>query len=438
MKKKIFLVALSALALTACTNDEMIEEKQNEIKFAVTTEATTRAGAVATTTNTIDNFKVWAYTSYIAGTSGSWSQDKDIYIKGNKVTKNSNGNWEFEGGSYFWPNSSLNFYAFSPTTYLDNTTLVEEYDAYQITCQTDGNNDLLYATNRYNTLHINRDVVPLNFHHAFAQLIFTATNTNQHLGVEISKIEVAQMYTKGKLNIQTYYSTTPNLDEDNNSTDIDNSYSEWGTWENQNTIGTLAATLQIPENATGINVATRDGGNEHKNRIVWLTANTLTSNDPNHGDDAHTDNKGLYVLPQTLKYWNPSEAWDATSTDNKAYFIIYCKVWNKPELTTAADENAIYLWGDKDTYAAVAVPVVVPTTTTDADGNTSTTNTFTWKQGTKYRYNFDFKKGVGYVPPTDEDNPGEPVLVPIQVSITVDEFQSANPQPGIDMEATEE
>ena len=62
MKSKYLLVtALSAAALTACNNDEVLEVNQGRgISFQVATEAATRAAA--TTTNSIDEFMVWGFT----------------------------------------------------------------------------------------------------------------------------------------------------------------------------------------------------------------------------------------------------------------------------------------------------------------------------------------------------------------------------------------
>jgi hypothetical protein len=92
------------------------------------------------------------------------------------------------------------------------------------------------------------------------------------------------------------------------------------------------------------------------------------------------------------------------------------------------DDDPVYLWGDADTFKEIAVPIVVPTYTTDGEGHPVVKDTFTWQQGTKYIYTFNFSKGAGYVPPTvpDTEHPGSPVLVPIKVSVTVDEFQTGN------------
>ena len=146
------------------------------------------------------------------------------------------------------------------------------------------------------------------------------------------------------------------------------------------------------------------GNNKSKNLISF------------HNESPETV-KGLYVIPQELNYWDPTTDTTTTSiTTNKAYFIISCKVWsiNGSDIT--------YLWGTESSYADIAVPVVVPTV--DGEGNIDKSSKFEWKQGTKYAYTFNFSNGAGYVPPTEggSGNGGDPVLVPITISLTVDEF----------------
>ena len=67
MKKRLLFAALFSAALVSCTKDQVVEVQQDEIKFRVATENATKApvGAVATNTNSIDNFRVIAslYTS---------------------------------------------------------------------------------------------------------------------------------------------------------------------------------------------------------------------------------------------------------------------------------------------------------------------------------------------------------------------------------------
>lgn len=64
MKVKSILMVLSAMALvTACANDETIEINYGEsISLSAVTGKATRTGNEATTTNSISNFHVFAFT----------------------------------------------------------------------------------------------------------------------------------------------------------------------------------------------------------------------------------------------------------------------------------------------------------------------------------------------------------------------------------------
>ena len=93
MKCKMYLLALSAMALaTGCSNDETTElNKGNAIDFSVTAGKLTRAEAI--TTNTIKEFKVWAFT------------DGKTYMNGTPVTKSDN-KWTYSG-TKFWPETDV-------------------------------------------------------------------------------------------------------------------------------------------------------------------------------------------------------------------------------------------------------------------------------------------------------------------------------------------
>ena len=57
MKKSLFIMALGAIALTSCSQDEVLEVKQDAIAFSAITENASRA----TASTTLDKFKVYAY-----------------------------------------------------------------------------------------------------------------------------------------------------------------------------------------------------------------------------------------------------------------------------------------------------------------------------------------------------------------------------------------
>lgn len=79
------------------------------------------------------------------------------------------------------------------------------------------------------------------------------------------------------------------------------------------------------------------------------------------------------------------------------------------------------LWPAEGESAKVAIPV----------------SAITWEQGKKYIYTFIFGEGGGYVPPTEDDDEPEPVLVPISFTVTVDDFIPVN-EIEVDMDTTKD
>ena len=101
MQAKSILMVLSAMALvTACANDETIEINYGEsISLSAVAGKTTRTGSEATTTNSIRNFHVLAFTQ------GATYMDCDVRKQGNV--------WSY-GDTKFWPETDVDFYSYSP------------------------------------------------------------------------------------------------------------------------------------------------------------------------------------------------------------------------------------------------------------------------------------------------------------------------------------
>lgn len=372
MKKRLLFAALFSAALVSCTKDQVVEVQQDEIKFRVATENATKApvGAVATNTNSIDNFRVIAslYTS----------DPVTVYMDETFTRTSPAGKWTALNTKHFWPTNALDFYAVSPST----TTRVSN-DGKTITDYVaDGNTDLLYSVKINQTKTDNNPDVALNFRHALSQIVFKAKNTNDKLGVAIKSVSVKKVLSKNTLTLSAATGNT----EDNLSSDTNASTetsSKWGTW------GT--ATVYADYDA----IITEDADLQVSENTITLTA----------------DNKGLLLMPQDLTPWAPST--DEDNSSNGSYFLITCKIWNKVNANSAKNES-VYLHGSAEDYAEVAIP------TTD----------IVWQQGKKYVYTFIFGDGAGYIDPTDPVEPGDPVLLPIKLAVTVDEFQSAT---GIDV-----
>ncbi len=375
MKCKMYLLALSAMALaTGCSNDETTElNKGNAIDFSVTAGKLTRAEA--TTTNTIKEFKVWAFT------------DGKTYMDGTPVTKSDN-KWTYSG-TKFWPETNVDFFAISPMApkqlVANSITMTNEKKEFSYD-NLDGNEDLLYAANFAEEKRDAKNNTPvnINFRHALSQIVFKAKLTeNSSIDVEIESIAVDGPQQTGKLTWATK-TTGSNLPE--GSTDTENNET-WGTWELM-------------------------GGDGYY--VVPKLQNPIKLNKENTKVDKIGD--PLFLMPQTLKPW-------LTMKDNKATvtgrhkLLINCKITDRT--------SGIQLWPkEAGKYADVAISLDNPKNDPNRQPGTDGTDPKhdKWMQGKKYTYTLIFGEGAGYTPDPEGPDP-DPVLVPIKFEVTVDEFQ---------------
>lgn len=209
--------------------------------------------------------------------------------------------------------------------------------------------------------------------------MFKAKNTNANLKVTVKGVEVVKVVNGGTF---TYpgNTTTPQITVENQ----DFGTGTQGTWKLGNTKATYAA---------GITEATLTGVSE----AVDLT---------NEGGE-------LLLMPQTITGWDVDT--DPSNSAGNSYFLVDCKIVN------VAGESEVTLWPETGESAKVAIPV----------------SAITWEQGKKYIYTFIFGEGGGYVPPTDDDEKPEPVLVPISFTVTVDDFIPGN-EINVDMDTTKD
>ena len=375
MKSKYFAVALSAVALVACNNEDVLEVNQGRgISFQVATEASTRATGVATTTTTIDNFKVWGFT------------DGKTLMDGLNVTK-SGSEWTY-GGTIFWPTTAVDFYSVSPS---DVAGVSINKDEKKISYTVNEQIDLLYAVNKGETKAAHEDkAVSINFRHALSQIVFKAKNTNENLKVTIKGVKIANIKKAGDFTYPTQ-ATTDQYEYDPENDDATIVATTQGEWDDEslNTLTTFSAGMD-------------DTG-------VTLTGKVETAVNLSNATGA------LFMIPQSLTPWNPSTTGALNQTNTGVYFLVNCQILsgtNKDVTvwpTTEADE-------DSDGYAEVAIPA----------------SKLTWEQGKKYVYTFVFGEGGGYEPGTDP-NP-EQTLFGIDFQVTVDDFIPVTPDEEIDMD----
>ena len=359
MKSKYLAVALSAVALVACNNEDVLEVNQGRgISFQVATEASTRA--TATTTNTIDNFKVWGFT------------DGKTLMNGIEVKVAESGNKCTYDGTIFWPATDVDFYSVSPAENCGGTVNITK-DKQEITNFTVNTNqgdqvDLLYAVNKgEKKADHEASAVNINFRHALSQIVFKAKNTNKNLKVIVKGVKVANIKKAGDF---TYPNTTTSgpVTADGTITSATQ-----GLWASVQTPVTFEA---------GVTELTLDGVQDAKD---------LTTTE----EGVYTGS--LFMIPQDLTPWVPKD--EGSETTNNVYFLLDCQIFS-------GDNRDVQVWPENATLtsAEVAIPA----------------KSLNWEQGKKYVYTFVFGEGGGYIPGPDPDP--KPTLVGIDFTVTVDEF----------------
>ncbi len=390
MKKTYLFLALAAMGVAAsCSNDEVIGVNSGSgIDFSVTAGKQTRVAA--TTTNTINDFKVWA----LVDNGGS---AKLPYMNATDVIKGSEGKWTYDG-TKFWPENPLDFYAVSPAD-VNGVTVgtISQSIAYTVT---DGMEDLLYSASlgQKKADHISAPVA-VNFRHALSQVVFRAKLTeNSSYSVKIKGIKV-----DGVANAGTFaWATESTGYSEENDTETGASWGEWS-------VGSDIASYNV--NLSG----------EYD-----LTADVISFAD-----------NSLFLMPQKLNPWLTKGEDGKDFVTGSARVLVDCQIID--------NESGIQLWpavGAAEGWVAVSLnnPVNDPNR-----GDTAETQAKhdKWMQGKKYIYTLIFGEGAGYDPnpkdpdpdkdpdtdpdPDEDPDPKEepvPVLVPIRFEVSIDAFQN--------------
>ena len=377
--RKIFIAALAAVAMVSCAKDEAIEINNGEaIGFAATSGRTTRTATIDGI-DELNKFRVWGFHN----TGG-----KPTALMTNVlVEKDANGDWGY-GDPYFWPTvGTCDFYPVEEDTPIEShlNPLTIDMAKKQITYNIDSggktpNNpvDWVYSVN---TGEVRQDTkVPMNFRHAMSQIVFQVKNTNKNLKITIPEglIILDCVSQKGVY-------TLPSED-----TTKDQPYESrvMGSWD----VAALGEDDRKQAYA-GIEGAVLDGVSE------CLVA------------DFMREEGAMIIVPQTVVAYDNVN--DPDNEKLQAYFRMSVlieqedtEIW--PGYT--AEEGVMQV--TKGEAYWVAIPI-------DA----------TWLQGKKYTYTFIFGNGAGVVPPGtpvppgEEIEPGDPILAPIDFTVTVDDIE---------------
>lgn len=365
--KLIYGAALSALALTACSNEDLVQgpTDTNAISFAVTNGATTRAAQSHCNTNLPGEFLV----------SAQFHGQTGFYFEKDRAVRNGSSTTYTTNPERWWPEEgTLDFHAWTND---DNTYAFNEAENkaqfVNFAPKTDVKQqlDLLYGV----AMDHSRDKgnVKLNFRHALSQIVFSARSEATTYNVKVNAISIGHLNNQGTFTFGGE-STTENYE---NHTDAANGNEGVikggaGVWALNGQLATYTAASDVTGNLDSQTVE-------------------LTSVDHQGNPDG-----SLLLLPQTQHAWAPgtngTEAADARGFKG-AYFLLDVELTN---------DNGVALYTGE-----MAVPVEIA-----------------WEQGTRYRYTFVFTDGNGGWTP-DPENPN-PVLGGIKYDVTTDDFVPVN------------
>jgi hypothetical protein len=438
MRKFIYLAA--AFALTACSNDEVIESTKNdaaEIKINVVTNPVSRTNVqLHSSTVKPESFYLWALEEEqtVAERKNHFQIENQKVVRGEA---NAEGlYYHFENGTQYWPahvDDIMHVAAFHSVEKDASGNLVEkdikfkDDDAnseneikplYNTDAETnepisisdvrmiiknvevpdnwDEQHDILYATNYGVTRQTANEEIVLTFNHALALLQFQFKNESSTLYVEINKVTVNALLTQG------------NIDFCINKTGLTLDTYPWGGFTADN---------KKDENVKGVYCSAGTS---------YVAVNAKT--------DVNTDDAmNILVIPQASRDLIGAEA-KATKT-----LDISCRVYNivDPDLfkaevaklgTNPKNEDIHSLLVDKGFGKPLYVGandafremrVVIPTPTVGINEANGQPNEVGWQAGKMYVYTIDF--GTGTPSAKDPDNGGD-VFVPLTFTLSINEW----------------
>lgn len=182
MKATHIILGLAGLCivLPSCKEQEETDSPTRNNAISLSAVVPNGARSAATSTATIQDFVVYAFTG------GSTLMD------GVKVTREG-GSWTYSPEAY-WPVTPVNFYAYSPeisttTTFSTNTT--GNIPGYV----NDGKVDLLYSVRK--DVMQQASPVSLNFRHALSKVSILLSSKNPRINVAVSYVSLKNVYIEG-------------------------------------------------------------------------------------------------------------------------------------------------------------------------------------------------------------------------------------------------
>lgn len=182
--KKLFIIAAAVVAITACTKKKDEPNRLQEVKFDLAVITPTKAVISGTVLPSDVDFKVYAMAN--AGDFASWSAGTPYFTETGATVSHlqTADGWHCADQLYYWPEDGkkLSFQAFAPAS-LANTTITSTgvvVSSFSLGADVTSHTDILYSERVVNkeandgVLGSGHYGVQIPFHHALAQLAFTA------------------------------------------------------------------------------------------------------------------------------------------------------------------------------------------------------------------------------------------------------------------------
>lgn len=203
MKKQIFFLAVAAIAMASCSQDETIGINEGKgIGFRTSADKLTRGAEI--TTNNITEFNVSAFDP----TGATYFKEATFTGK--------QGEAYVSNPLYYWPgdDTQLTFRAYAPTTGIGGTmTLALDDNSNMLTSFSPKDNiaeqvDLIYATATGKKSTNEANGVKLDFKHMLSQIEIKAMNSNTGYEYKVKGVKIAYIKKQGDLDFTKAVSET--------------------------------------------------------------------------------------------------------------------------------------------------------------------------------------------------------------------------------------
>lgn len=250
--------------------------------------------------------------------------------------------------------------------------------------------DLLYAYTEQGKPDFGK-TASINFRHAMSMVVFKVANNLGHAQVKVDAIRLYNLAYSGNM-------LFPEKPTDVNVED----HTANGAYPETETVCKWTDIIHGTDKHD--DGATRIFRYNLQNTVVLNDGELKNLTDVDLRDNKETNYNGVFLLiPETYPAWDPTKAEFPRGQKDGAFMLLKCSIQNIADKNSATpSEEDVFIWSDNGKTKELAIPLPVD-----------------WKPGKKYIYTIKFngKGNGGYDPET-----GDKVLVPIEFTVTVDDF----------------